>query len=303
MVLHGGPGGGIQTEVLRFFDLDVWHVVMYDQRGCGKSETDTKSETDAKSETDTKSTAGGNAKTETDADAILYKNTTWDLVRDIELLRQTLNIKRWTVFGGSWGTTLALAYADKHMNRIAGLVLRGVSLLEPWENEWMYTDSGAAKLFPEAWSAFTQFVPKTKGCNMTRVFKPLLKSKNRATRRKAVRAWTTWESALSTLEPTDSVSPSPPQMALLENHYFSHGGWLRPGQLLSAARRIPRSVPVVIIQGRYDMVCPPLSAYKVATACRHAKLIMTVAGHSAFEPETAAALAQTLRHLGNLRYQ
>ena len=273
VILHGGPGGGIQLKINTFFNLNKWRIIQFDQRGCGKS---------------------------TSAKGPLYKNTTWDLVSDIEQLRQILNIEKWTVFGGSWGTTLALAYAEKHMEHITGFVLRGVSLLEQWETEWLYGPRGAARLFPEAWSKFAGHSSVTrKSKNLTQTFKSLLNSRNRTTRSNAAKSWYGWESSLSTLFPTPDRTPlhTVESIAILENHYFSHNAWIRPGQLLAVARSIPHSVPVCIIQGRYDMVCPPLSAVKVASVVRHATLIMTIAGHSAFDPGNAIALKKVLTTL------
>ena len=270
VVLHGGPGGGIQMKVLTFFNLKRWRVIMFDQRGCGKSTT---------------------------SHDPLYKNTTWDLVADIERIRTECRIDRWVVFGGSWGTTLALAYADKHMNHISGFVLRGVSLMEPWENQWLYSPYGAARLFPEAWNTFTSVAKnKTKfnrPTNLFRTFKSLVKSG------KGSKEWCDWESTLSTLTPKDSSDSSDSSktiqsLALLEIHYFSHNAWIRPGQLLKVASRIPRSIPVKIVQGRYDMVCPPFSAIEVARHISHASLIMTIAGHSAFDRENAVALHKSV---------
>lgn len=272
VVLHGGPGGGIQYDVLQFFDLSKWRVILFDQRGCGKS------------------LFQSNSNRRTD------HNTTWDLVSDMEKLRKHLQIDSWTVFGGSWGSTLALAYASKHMNRCAGFVLRGISLLEPWENNWLYTPGGAARLFPEEWSKFAKF-----GTSL-REYSRALNSRNRQTRRRAARAWYSWESALSSLDSVPSSHPSDSDatveaIAQLEHHYFSHGGWLRKGQLLNTARRIPRTIPVRIVQGRYDMVCPAWSAVQLARAISHAHVQITVAGHSAFDAGNASALKKAVASL------
>ena len=274
VVLHGGPGGGIQYDVLQFFDLSKWRVILFDQRGCGKS------------------LFQSNSNRRTD------HNTTWDLVSDMEKLRKHLQIDSWTVFGGSWGSTLALAYASKHMNRCAGFVLRGISLLEPWENNWLYTPGGAARLFPEEWSKFAKF-----GTSL-REYSRALNSRNRQTRRRAAHAWYSWESALSSLDSDVSAVSGPHDsnatveaIAQLEHHYFSHGGWLRKGQLLDTARRIPSTIPVRIVQGRYDMVCPAWSAVQLARTVPHAHLEITVAGHSAFDDGNASALKKAVASL------
>ena len=273
IVLHGGPGGGMQRSALKYFNQKRWRIIMFDQRGCGRS---------------TPSLS-------------LHKNTTWDLVTDIEKLREVCDVQKWTVFGGSWGSTLALAYADKHMDRITALVLRGVCLLEPWETDWLYGPNGAARLYPEAWN---RFVTKAAGgkSSMTR----RLNSQSRRTRKVAAdqlfanprtrtavaKAWWDWEAALSFLRPKadNSSEKEVQEISILEHHYFTHNAWLRPGQLLAAAKRIPKSVPLMIVQGRYDLVCPAASAVKIAEAVPHAKLHMTISGHAASDPENAAAL-------------
>lgn len=262
VVLHGGPGGGLQRQVLRFFNLRRWRVILFDQRGCGRS-------------TPSAST-----------DAGLKANTTWHLVEDIERLRAAVGITGpWTVFGGSWGSTLALAYAARHPRSCAGLILRGIYLAEPWEAEWLYAEGGASRLEPTEWKRFA-------GSRRTR--KATLEYYGRrlrsaSTRKTAAAAWNRWETVLSTLEkkPVDSA---PQSLALLEHHYFSHNCWLKPGQLLAAARRL--RMPVTIVQGRYDLVCPPASAIALHEAIPQSRLILTQAGHSAMEPATARALRE-----------
>lgn len=267
VVLHGGPGGGLQKGVLRHFDLKHWRVIMYDQRGCGRSTPFLS----------------------------LHKNTTWDLVADIERLRKACGVDRWTVFGGSWGSTLALAYASKHIDHVAALVLRGICLLEPWETDWLYREGGASRLYPEAWASFAQGskgskeTKESKG-NLTMTYKRLLR--NRRTRKAAAKAWWGWEAAISSLKPKPdrSTDKQVESLAIIENHYFSHNGWLRSGQLLAAAARIPRSIPVFIVQGRYDLVCPAASAVALAAKIPHANLTLTMAGHAGADPENAKAL-------------
>jgi len=265
VVVHGGPGGGHQRAVLKYFDLKKWRVILYDQRGCGLSTPRLS----------------------------LHKNTTWDLVRDLEKLRRACGLESWTVFGGSWGSTLALAYASKHIKHVAALVLRGICLLEPWETDWLYKEGGASRLYPEAFAAFSN-AADSKGSkkNLTRSYSRLLK--NRQTRKKAAAAWWGWEAKLSQLRPTPdrSTAKQIEELAILENYYFLHNGWLRPGQLLTAAAKIPSSVPVYIIQGRYDLVCPAASAFSLAKAIPHAKLRLTIAGHAGAEPENAKALRE-----------
>jgi proline iminopeptidase len=265
-VLHGGPGGGLHRKQLRHFDLTKWQVVLFDQRGCGRSQPLYS----------------------------IHKNTTWDLVADIEKLREAVGVDRWTVFGGSWGSTLALAYAAKHLKHVDALVVRGIYLGEPRENDWLYKEGGASSLYPEEWTKFASVATgagKSRK-NLTATYRRLLQSKDRKTRRRAAAAWWGWESAISLLvpKPDDSKASEVESLAILENHYFSHTCWLKPGQLLAAARRIPASIPVHIVQGRYDLVCPPASAFALAQAVPHAHLTFTLAGHAGSEKPTAAAL-------------
>lgn len=259
VVLHGGPGGGLQSSTLRFFDLKQWRVILYDQRGCGSS-------------TPKNST---------------HANTTWHLVADIERLRIHLGIEKWVLFGGSWGTTLALAYASRHADRILGMVLRGVCLLEKWEQDWLYRKGGASQMFPHEWVSFEKGAGPGRGSLMARYTRRL---RNRRTRRAAAKAWWNWEASLSTLEPQEDKTPADKveSLAVLENHYFRHNAWLRPGQLLAAARRF--RFPINIVQGRYDMVCPPAAAHALSRAAPYVNILYTLAGHAAAEPRTARAL-------------
>ena len=252
VVLHGGPGGGLQRSVLHYFGPE-WRVILYDQRGCGRS------------------TPYAQTKA----------NTTWHLVADLERLRTHLGLGSWTVFGGSWGTTLALAYASKHAH-VDAMILRGVYLAEPWENRWVYSKEGAARLFPEAWRTYSRGLS---GRRLTAYYGRQLH--NRRTRKAAAAAWWKWEATLSHLKPT--VRTPDETLAILEHHYFSHNCWLRPGQLLQAARRF--RFPVHIVQGRYDLMCPAASAVALAEAIPHAKLTITEAGHAASESATALRAA------------
>ena len=271
VVLHGGPGGGLHRSLLRLFDLKKWRVLLFDQRGCGKSKPFLS----------------------------LERNTTWDLVADIEQLRSHLGIEKWTVFGGSWGSTLALAYASKHLDRVSALVLRGIYLGAPSENDWLYRAGGASELRPTEWFRFVSASGQTSTTRKSLIptYKRLLQ--NRRTRKAAATAWSNWEASISKLESYKDLSTPREKeaLAVLENHYFSHGCWLRSGQLLRAARKIPRSIPVSIVQGQYDLVCPPVSAVALAKTIKHSKLHLTHAGHAALEPENEAALKTTLRRL------
>jgi proline iminopeptidase len=268
VVLHGGPGGGIQRKVLELFNLQKWRVIMYDQRGCGRS------------------TPFGS----------ITANTTRHLVADMERLRLHLGLEAWTLFGGSWGSTLALAYASRHKERVTAMVLRGVCLMEPWEQRWLYEEGGASRLYPEAWASFVAgsgLGSKNKQ-NLTRAYSRRLRSRDRGTRRNAARAWWGWEATVSHLKPRPDRTPiaTVETLAILENHYFRHNAWIKPGSLVAAASNF--QFPIHIVQGRYDLVCPAASAVAIAHAAPNANLVMTIAGHSTFEPETAVQLRKLL---------
>lgn len=274
VVLHGGPGGGLQRSVLRFFDLRRWQVVLFDQRGCGRSQP------------------GGIQG--------LKNNTTPHLVRDIEALRLAIVGGPWTVFGGSWGTTLALAYIARYPKAVAAMILRGVCLMTAAEQRWLYEECGAANIFPVEWSALTEGgrLPQRSYRRLTRTYHMRLASRDRRTRRRAAKQWWGWESALSHLRPVRDRTPATrvEDLARLETHYFSHDGFVRSADLLAAARRIPATVPVWIVHGRYDMVCPVSSAIALHQAIPHSRLtIVPDAGHAASEPGIAAALHDAVR--------
>ena len=283
VVCHGGPGGGCcssssQRSTLKLFDLRKWRVVLYDQRGCGRSVPHVAD----------------------DQVAALKANTTWHLVADLERLREDRGIAIWTVLGGSWGSTLALAYASRHADRVRALVLRGVCLMEPWEQAWMYGPAGAARMAPAAWRRFSESagpLPLRSPRQTLRAYGRRLHSRHKGTRKAAARAWWRWESALSHLEPREVTGKDreTEALAVLEHHYFRHNAWLRPGQLLRAAKRF--TFPVFIVQGRYDLVCPPAAAAALAATTPKAHLHLTQAGHAGTEPATVAALAQLLKPL------
>ncbi len=273
VVLHGGPGGGLQRSVLRLFNLRRWRVILYDQRGCGRSTPRLS----------------------------VSANTTADLVADLERLRATVGVAGpWTVFGGSWGSTLALAYTAAYPTAVAALVLRGVCLMEPWEQSWLYEEGGASRLYPEAWDAFVagsgsgSSSGSSKNRRLTAAYHRRLAA--RRTRKAAALSWWRWEETLSTLRPARKMkrrnTRAAEEIAVLENHYFRHNAWIKPGELIAAARRIPASIPVLIVQGRYDLVCPAASAIALAAAVPHAQLTITHAGHAASEPATAKALRE-----------
>ncbi len=268
--LHGGPGGGINARCRRFFDPAAYRIVLFDQRGCGRSTPH----------------------------AELTENTTWDLVADIERLREHLGIERWQVFGGSWGSTLALAYAQTHPGRVTELVLRGIFLLRRRELEWFY-QQGCDALFPDAWEHYLAAIPPAERGDLISAYHRRLTHADPAVRVAAARAWSVWEAATSFLhqdrEHIDASAADDFALAFarIESHYFVNAGFLETdGQLLRDVGRI-RPVPAVIVQGRYDVVCPLRSAWDLHRAWPEADLqIVPDAGHSAFEPGNLHALIE-----------
>jgi proline iminopeptidase len=279
--LHGGPGGGTNPQMRRFFDPKRYRIVMFDQRGCGRSTPH----------------------------ASLEDNTTWHLVDDIEKLRETLGIERWQVFGGSWGSTLALAYAQKHPERVTELVLRGIFLLRRSELEWFYQDSeGAASLFPDLWEHYIAPIPEEERYDLMRAYYRRLTSTDTRERNAAARAWSVWEGATSHLR-TDPAyvakfreSEYAAAFARIECHYFVNHGFLeQDDQLLRDVPKI-RHIPTVMVQGRYDVVCPMRSAWHLHRAWPESELIVVPdAGHSAFEAGIAAELRRTTDRLAKRR--
>jgi proline iminopeptidase len=264
--LHGGPGGGTDPKMRGFFDPRRYRIVLFDQRGCGRSRPH----------------------------ASLVDNTTWHLVEDIEALREHLGIERWQVFGGSWGSTLALAYSQRHPQRVTELVLRGIFLVRPWEYRWFYeTPDGTAALFPDLYEQFLEPIPPQERGDLMRAYHRRLTSDDPAVLAAAARAWSVWEGATSHLRPEPgSVSKFDDAgyaaaFARIECHYFVNGCFLSsPEQLLEDVPKI-RHIPCTIVQGRYDVVCPMKSAWDLHRAWPEADLrIVPDAGHSAFEPGT-----------------
>lgn len=266
--LHGGPGAGCNAKVRRFFNPAKYRIVLFDQRGCGRSTPH----------------------------ASLIANTTWHLVADIERLRKHLSIERWQVFGGSWGSTLALAYAQTHPDRVTELVLRGIFMLRRWELEWFY-QSGADALFPDAWDSYLAAIPEVERGDLISAYHRRLTSNDAAMQLAAARAWSVWEASTSFLfqDPGHVEASSADMFALafsrIECHYFVNGGFFdRDDQLLANAYRL-RGIPAVIVQGRYDVVCPMRSAWDLHQAWPEADLrIVADAGHSAMEAGNAHEL-------------
>jgi len=268
VVLHGGPGAGCNDRMRRFHDPAKYRIVLFDQRGSGRSTPH----------------------------ADLVDNTTWDLVADIERLRVTLGIERWQVFGGSWGSTLALAYAETHPQRVTELVLRGIFMLRRWELEWFYQE-GASRLFPDAWEHYLAPIPEAERGDLIAAYHQRLTSDDEATRLEAAKAWSIWEGGTSYLriDPEYTTSHGDPKFALafarIENHYFVNGGFFEADdQLLRDAHRIA-GIPGVIVHGRYDVVCPVQNAWDLHKVWPAGELAITpTSGHSAFEMENVDAL-------------
>ena len=267
VILHGGPGAGCNEKMRRFHDPAKYRIVLFDQRGAGRSTPH----------------------------ADLTDNSTWHLVADIEKLRDLLGIERWQVFGGSWGSTLALAYAESHPERVTELVLRGIFMLRRWELEWFYQE-GANRLFPDAWAHYLAAIPPVERHDLISAFHRRLTSDDEATRLAAAKAWSIWEGGTSYLQidPNYATTHGNPQFALafarIENHYFVNGGFFEvEDQLLRDAHRIA-DIPGVIVHGRYDVVCPIQSAFDLHAAWPKSELIISAgSGHSGFEPENIAA--------------
>ncbi len=275
--LHGGPGAGIAAYHRRFFDPSRHRIVLFDQRGTGQSTPF----------------------------AELVDNTTWHLVADIETIRDQLGIERWIVFGGSWGSTLALAYAQTHAERVLALALRGIFLGRPAELRWFNeTDGGAAQIFPERWARFLEFIPPQERGSMLDAYWQRLTSNDESMRLAAARAWSAWEGGSTTLlhdpdgvgdfdDPHKAVS-----LALMEAHYFRHAIFLEPDQLLRDIDRI-RHIPATIVHGRYDIICPVSSAWDLSQTWPEADLRIVLAGHSAADPAIVDQLVQATDRLAD----
>jgi len=268
--LHGGPGGGTIPVYRQFFDPQAYRIVLFDQRGAGRSTPH----------------------------ANLEENTTWHLVADIERLREHLGIENWVVFGGSWGSTLALAYAQTHPARARSLVLRGIFLCRRKEIRWFYQE-GASAIFPDVWEEYERVIPAAERDDFLSAYHRRLTSDDERVRLEAARAWSVWEGSTSKLFPDASLIEhfGEPHMALalarIECHYFMNDAFFETeNQLVENVGRI-RHIPAVIVQGRYDVVCPMMSAWELHRAWPEADLqIIADAGHSATEPGIVSALVE-----------
>jgi proline iminopeptidase len=275
--LHGGPGAGVSPYHRRFFDPARYRIVLFDQRGAGRSTPP----------------------------AELVDNTTAHLVADIEVVREHLGIARWVVFGGSWGSTLALAYAQAHPGCVLGLVLRGIFLGRPRELRWFNElDGGASRIFPERWARYVAFIPEAERGSMLEAYWRRLDSDDASVRLAAALAWSAWEGGSTTLvhDPDGGGDFEEPGKALglarIEAHYFRNEVFLEPGQLLRDIDRI-RHIPATIVHGRYDIICPVESARDLADAWPEAELRIVLAGHSAADPAIVDELVQATDRLAD----
>lgn len=276
--VHGGPGGGIDASHRRFFDPKLWRIVLFDQRGCGKSTPASE----------------------------LKDNTTWDLVSDMEKIRTHLKIDKWSVFGGSWGSTLALAYAITHTEKVIDMTLRGIFLLREKEIKWFYQE-GASFIFPDAWSHYKNAIPENERHDYVTSYYKRLTSDDPKVKYPAAKAWSVWEGSTSKLytDPAfierfdgDDFAIS---FARIECHYFINKGFFKEdGWLLNNVDKI-RHIPTCIVQGRYDVVCPATSAYELHEKWPESKLfVIADAGHSASEPGIKSKLIEATNFFGKI---
>lgn len=276
LLLHGGPGGGIQRGAIPLYTANKFRVITFDQRGCGKS------------------TPFGS----------LVNNTTWDIVEDIERLRNHLQIEKWIVSGGSWGTTLGLLYAETYPAVVKGLILRSVCLIDSMANKWLYEQGGASEIYPEARASFTSVLPERlrKGTwkEILKYYQKKLQGKDQQT---FARAWWGWEHAVSFLHPVKDTTPEKDilSLALIENHFFVNDCWMQDGQIIKDAHRL-KDIPIVTIHGRYDMVCPNKGSWDLHEALPHVKvLIVQDGGHAGSEKETWAAHKKAIQFFSKQR--
>lgn len=277
--LHGGPGAGLSTKHRRFFDPKHYRIILFDQRGAGKSKPH----------------------------ANLEDNTTWDLVSDIEKIREFLGVQKWVVFGGSWGSTLAIAYAETHPEKVAGLILRGIFLCREEEIEWFY-QKGCEWIFPDQWEKYVGFIPENERHQMVKAYYKRLTSDDSKIRLEAAKRWSTWEgSTIKLIQDPETVSTfEEEQMALsiarIECHFFINKCWFESNnQLIENINKI-RHIPAVIVHGRYDVVCPVKNAWDLHKAWPEAKLeIIADAGHAADEPGILDGLVRATESFKKLK--
>ena len=262
--LHGGPGAGASAACRGFFNPEAYRIIIIDQRGCGRSTPL----------------------------ACVKENTTWDLVADIEAVREMLGIERWLVFGGSWGSTLALAYAQSHPERVAGLILRGIFLCRESEIRWLSEEGGVSQVYPEQWQRYIAPIAPEKRGALVQAYHELLFGDDHQAAVQAAKAWNEWESYLIRFEPQEQDLDGEESLAIarLENHYFVNLGWLAGEKALLSNIDTIRHIPAVIVQGRYDLCTPMQSAWELSQAWPEAELRIVQAGHASTEEPLASAL-------------
>jgi len=272
VVLHGGPGGGSNPLYAQFFNPTFWDIFQFDQRGCGKSTPF----------------------------AEIKENTSQDLVADIEKLRQHFSIDKWHVFGGSWGSTLSVLYAETHPDQVLSLTLRGIFLGRQQDIDWLYV-KGTNELYPDQYEAFLNHIPKSERSDIVSAYSKRLNSTDEETRREAARVWTTWEMACCHLIPNEATTALGDDLkfaaaiAAIECHYFMNASFLKPNQILNDIHKI--KCPVHIVHGRYDAVCSPRFGWELHRALPHSTIEFPLAGHSAAEPNIALALRKATDRL------
>jgi proline iminopeptidase len=269
--LHGGPGGGSSPDHRRQFNPDKYKILVFDQRGCGRSTPY----------------------------ASLEHNTTWDLVEDIEKLRtEVAKVDKWQVFGGSWGSTLSLTYSEKYPERATEIVLRGIFLFDQFEIDWMYKEGGASQVYPDKFDEFIALIPEAERGDLVEAYRKRLTSDDKDEQLRAAKAWSKWEGDIVTLLPSPSTIEhfTSPEIAVavarIENHYMANHGWLAEGQLLEGAKKL-HGIPGVIVQGRHDTCTPPIAAWLLKQAWPEVDLnIIPDAGHLFSEPGNLDALVR-----------
>ncbi|WP_406045930.1 prolyl aminopeptidase [Micromonospora sp. NBC_00898] len=281
LVVHGGPGGGCVPDHRRAYDPAAYRIILFDQRGCGRSEPHA-----------------------SDPAVSLETNTTWQLAADMELLRDRLRVDRWVLSGSSWGSTLALAYAQSHPERVLAMVLRSIFTLRESEVRWVYHE-GASRLLPERWQEFRNAIPEDERGDLVAAYRQRLESADDDVRVSAAQAWTRWETAGMLLHPNPQVEAlfAQPRFAVafarIESHYVAHRGFLEEGQLIDGVDAV-RHIPTVILQGRYDLCTPPVTAWDLHRAWPEAELhLVNDAGHSLDEPGMVHRLIEATDRFAN----
>lgn len=277
--VHGGPGNGCSDQDRRFFDPEKYRIILFDQRGAGR----------------------------TLPHASLDDNHTQALIDDMEAIRKYLGVTSWVLFGGSWGATLSLLYAQQHSDKVLGMILRGTFLCREQDLNWLYQD-GLSRIFPDYWRAFLEPIPKAEQNHLIQAYYQRLCSKNELEKMGAAKAWSQWEAHCATLHPNHSIKMylTAPHTALalarIESHYFLHCGFIEENQIINDARRLS-SIPGIVIHGRYDMICPLENATSLAAHWPEAELrIIREAGHAAEEPSLVDALVRATNDMAK-RFQ